>query len=433
MLTSVIIALSTCALMITSILFFPSIKLGKIKIDAYWIVALLGALAIFLFGVIDFDYFFKAVTKNTSVNPLKILVLFVSMTFLSIFLDEIGFFRYLANQTLRFSKGSQFRLFTTLYFSVSFLTVFTSNDIIVLTFTPFICYFCKNAEINPVPYLICEFVGANTLSMMLIIGNPTNIYLATYYDINFIEYLRVMFLPTIVSALVAYGILCLIFRKQLKKPSNPHSERVIIENIFLLIVGLLHLGVCTIMLAVSSFIGVEMWLVSLISAISLFVISTATCLVKKRKLFSIKNVLKRVPWQLIPFMLSMFTLVLAVSYHGVTDAISSAIGSSNLVFKYGIASFLSANVINNIPMSVLFCELIAPLQSEFSAFAVYSSIVGSNLGALLTPIGALAGIMWIGMLKDFNIKLSFVEFVKYGVVISFGSLIPNLLILNLIL
>ena len=303
----------------------------------------------------------------------------------------------------------------------------------MLTFTPFICYFCKNAKINPVPYLIGEFVGANTLSMMLIIGNPTNIYLATYYDINFIEYFRVMFLPTIVSALVAYGILFLIFRKQLKKPSNPHSEKIFIENVFLLIVGLVHLGVCTIMLAVSSFIGIEMWFISLISAVSLFIISTATCLIKKRKLFSIGNVLKRVPWQLIPFMLSMFTLVLAVSYHGVTETISSAIGTHGVVFKYGIASFLSANVINNIPMSVLFCELIAPLNSEFSALAVYSSIVGSNLGALLTPIGALAGIMWIGMLKDFKIKLTFIDFVKYGAVISVGALLPNLVILNFIL
>lgn len=58
---------------------------------------------------------------------------------------------------------------------VAILTIFTSNDIVILTFTPFICYFSKNAKINPIPYLVAEF-AATTYSMMLIIGNPTNIY-----------------------------------------------------------------------------------------------------------------------------------------------------------------------------------------------------------------------------------------------------------------
>ena len=71
---------------------------------------------------------------------------------------------------------------------VAILTIFTSNDIVILTFTPFICYFSKNAKINPIPYLVAEFAAANTYSMMLIIGNPTNIYLATSASIDFISY-----------------------------------------------------------------------------------------------------------------------------------------------------------------------------------------------------------------------------------------------------
>ena len=71
---------------------------------------------------------------------------------------------------------------------VSVLTVFTSNDIIVLTFTPFICHFAKSARIDPLPYLVSEFVAANTWSMALIIGNPTNIYLMSGTGISFLSY-----------------------------------------------------------------------------------------------------------------------------------------------------------------------------------------------------------------------------------------------------
>lgn len=86
--------------------------------------------------------------------------------------------------------ASQKKLFFLLYIVTSVLTVFTSNDVIILTFTPFICYFAKNCEIDPVPYIVTEFVAANTWSMLFIIGNPTNIYLATTYGVGFAEYLK---------------------------------------------------------------------------------------------------------------------------------------------------------------------------------------------------------------------------------------------------
>ena len=76
-----------------------------------------------------------------SVAPVKILGLFISMTVLSVFLDELGFFKVLANAALKKSGKSTRKLFFLLYTTVSILTFFTSNDIIVLTFTPFICYF----------------------------------------------------------------------------------------------------------------------------------------------------------------------------------------------------------------------------------------------------------------------------------------------------
>jgi len=57
-----------------------------------------------------------------------------------------------------------------LFTFISAVAIFTSNDIVVLTFTPFVCYHAKNAKINPVPYLVSVFAAANTCSMLLIIG-----------------------------------------------------------------------------------------------------------------------------------------------------------------------------------------------------------------------------------------------------------------------
>ena len=192
---SICVAALSCILMIAGILFFPKIKLGRISIDSYWVFPLLGALLLLLVSG-RADAVFRAFTANTAVNPLKLLVLFLSMTALSVFLDELGFFRFLACAVLSRSGRGQKRLFFTLYAAVSVLTVFTSNDIIVLSFTPFILYFAAHAKVDPIPYLAAEFVAANTWSMALVIGNPTNIYLAAAEGIDFVSYLRVCILPT---------------------------------------------------------------------------------------------------------------------------------------------------------------------------------------------------------------------------------------------
>ncbi|MBQ3596224.1 MAG: hypothetical protein II988_00220 [Clostridia bacterium] len=433
MLLPVIVGSVTCLTMIICVLFYPQIKIKKVWIDTSWVVVLLGAIVLILSGGVDIKFLASEIVKDSAMNPLKILVLFVCMTVLSVFLDEIGFFSYLAGKTLKLAKNSQLKLFVWLYVIVSILTVFTSNDIIVLTFTPFICYFAKNARINPLPYLVTEFVGANTMSMTFIIGNPTNIYIATSYGIGFIQYLKVMFLPTLASALVSFLVLYLLFRKELKKPAQTVEQTATIKNKLLLVIGLIHLGVCTIILAIGSYVNIEMGLVSLISAISLILWVTAICLIKKSPPKEITRTLVRAPWQLVPFVLSMFTLILGLQASGVTDLISNFLGGENAVFKYGALSFLSSNIINNIPMSVFFCPIIAPLNGIALNQAVYATIIGSNLGAILTPIGALAGIMWTALLKSYNVKYSYLDFIKYGLAVSIPSLTASLGVLALIL
>jgi arsenical pump membrane protein len=255
----VIIAILTCICLILSVLFFPKIKLFRKSIDTYWVVCLFGGVCVILFGGISLKEVFAGLTNNSSINPLKILVLFVSMTFLSVFLDEMGFFKYLATVATKKAKSNQLSLFLVLYFLVAVLTVFTSNDIVILTFTPFICYFAKNTKINPIPYLVAEFAAANTWSMMLIIGNPTNIYLATSAGIDFISYLKVMALPTLFAGVVEIGIILLLFRKALSAPLQIEVETVKLSDKPLTWIGIAHLLVCLVLLVIASYIQLDMW------------------------------------------------------------------------------------------------------------------------------------------------------------------------------
>lgn len=349
-------------------------------------------------------------------NPIEILILFMSMAVLSIFLDELGFFKFLACKVVKHAGKSQLKLFTAFYIFVSIVTLFTSNDVVILTLTPFICYSCKSAKVNPFPYVLSLFVAANVASMCFIWGNPTNIYLATSQGINFVEYFRALWLPTLCAVITAYIVLLLLFLRSLRAPINCDGGEVTLGNRALVACAVVILLVCTVLLAVASYINVEMWIVSLVSACVLFTVALLFAAFGKRAPVELGRTVKRAPWILIPFLLSMFGLVWLLDKGGVTAWLGNLFAHGNAIVVFGTTSLIFANLINNIPMSVLFTAIIN--SAGVGKDAIYAAVIGSNLGAMLTPIGALAGLMWLMILKKNNIKLGFFKFIAYGVVIT---------------
>lgn len=432
---TIIIALTTALCMVLSVLIKPYVKIGKKSVGLYWIICLIGATLMILTNRISLKTVFDGITANTSVNPLKILTLFLSMTLLSVYLGDAGFFDYVADVVFVKSKGGQMRLFLILYFVVSVLTVFTSNDIIILTFTPPICIFAKKAKVSPLPFLFGEFIAANTWSMALIIGNPTNIYLAQSFGITFSEYLSVMLLPAVAGGLTGLGALVLIFRKQLAKPiarqNQENSTRYPRIAKVPMLVAITHLIIAIILLAISDIIGVEMYLICLILALSLTIFNIVYDLIIFHSPAPVFKSLKKEPYELIPFVLSMFVIVLALKNSGATDLLSDLLISGQIkdALSFGVLSTISANLLNNIPMSVLFEKII----SSSSVSAVYGSIIGSNVGAFLTPVGALAGIMWSKILKKYDINMSFKKFVLYGSAVAIPTLLSAVGTLCLVL
>lgn len=430
MIATIIIASITFILIVLSILFLPEIKIGKVRIGTYWIISLVSAIVLLATSLAPIKDVGEQLVSDTAINPLKILALFFSMTIISIILDELGLFRYLASLASKHARNNQVILFLLFYGLVSLLTIFTSNDVVILTFTPFICFFAKRSKINPIPYLVAEFVAANTWSLMFVIGNPTNIYLATSAGINFVSYLKVMAVPTLVAGLVELGLLLFVFHKKLKEPLHNESEVSEIEHRLPIYVGVSILFICLVFLIISSYIGIEMYLISSICAVTLLLFMIIySILIKDFKVAA--SSLKRLPYQLIPFFLSMFIIVVALNKQGINAKIADFFGESNPIWVYGYSSFLASNLINNIPMSVLYTNIASSLGGQAYLRAIYASIIGSNIGAFLTPIGALAGIMFSELVKKNDLKFSFLDFIKYGSIISIPVISVALAMLQL--
>lgn len=421
MLAGILISAFTCIAMIYTVI--KNCSFSKYHMPLYPFVALTGAVLMLVFGVLPMEEAVKTFTASGSVNPFKIIILFFSMSALSIYLDEAGFFDYLASAILRYANKKQIYLFLILYVLVSLLTVFTSNDIVILTFTPFICCFCKNAGISPLPYLIEEFVAANTFSMLLVIGNPTNIYLSLSSGIGFYEYFTSMCLPTLAGGATALAVMLLIFSKQLKQEMHISASAAEVD-IPRVVMGAVCLGCATVALALSDLFPVEMWQIALFFAVLLFAVSAVYKIICGKKESGIKNTFLRIPWLLFPFVSSMFVIVSALYHTGVCAEMAKAFDICEHVFSYGILSTVFSNIVNNIPMSVLFASIAEAGNVEREA--IYAVVIGSNLGAYLTPIGALAGIMWGQILREHNINMTFRKFCGYGVMIVTPTLFASL-------
>ena len=142
---------------------------------------LLGA-AIVVVGPLLVDDMFPRLGAEIVITELahhlRVPVLILSLAYLSISLDDSGFFRWCALQVVRVGGGDGRRLLLAVFLGVSVLTFFTSNDIVILAVTPILIHVGTSARIhNLTPFLIAEFFAANTASMGLYIGNPTNIIL----------------------------------------------------------------------------------------------------------------------------------------------------------------------------------------------------------------------------------------------------------------
>ncbi|MEW6217558.1 MAG: ArsB/NhaD family transporter [Candidatus Bipolaricaulota bacterium] len=416
----------------------------EVRVETYFLGALLGPILILAGGLLTGQQVLDGLNGESGLQPLGILTLFISMVFMSIFLDITGFFEACARLALRYAKADGTRLFFALYAVVSVLTVFTSNDIVILTLTPFVYYFARHAGVNPKPYLVAEFFAANTWSMALYIGNPTNILLASRFGFTFVGYTRWMLLPTLAAGAVNALLLYLVFRREIRRPIRPVDLKPseAITDRAGAVLGLLALGGCVVALAIAPYLGWEMWRVSLAFALALLVIlvvreSYARALRRGVNGSTVVAAMRRVPWPIVPFVLSLFVTVYALRVYGVTGKLGEVLfalrgGSVPLLaILYGASSALAANVLNNIPMTLAFASAAGGLSGMPLLAAALGTAIGSNLGANLTPIGALAGIMWMTILAGKEVRITFPEFVKYGLLVTPPSLLACLGVLAL--
>lgn len=419
MIATYVITALTIVCMTCSFFVFPSVKVGKGKFDTYWMVTSVGAIALLLANIPHDADTLSLFVQNNATNPFKIIVLFLSLTLISKFLDSAGLFDYLATRVGRIGKGNQLILFTVFYFLICFLTMLTNNDIIIIV-TPIVIRFARACKVKAMPYLIMVVFVLNTLSATFLTTNVSNLYLGSFFGVTYIDYLAHMTPVSLILMVILYLLLIAVFWRDLRVRIQPNVDKAPIKDRFILGVGLFSLIGTTILLIISNYIGLEMYIITLGFALFDLVASIAYCLSKKKDKALFTAPVKALPYEFIPFLLSMFVIISALNQTPLLSQIGQLLskianpGAES--FTYGVTSALAANLVNNVPMALLYGDILNATSSfeTVDLHSVYSCILASNLCALITPCGALSSLMFMRICKENNEKMTYGKYLSYS-------------------
>lgn len=391
--------------------------------------ATIGAVLALGTGVIHFDDI--PVVWNIVWNA---TAAFIAVIIISLLLDESGFFEWAALHVARWGKGRGRLLFTWIVLLGASVAALFANDGAALILTPIVIAmllalgFSKGATLA---FVMAAGFIADTASLPLIVSNLVNIVSADFFSLGFTQYASVMIpvdLAAITSTLV---MLHLFFRRdipatyaisRLNAPASAIKDPATFRAGWMVLLSLL------VGFFVLEPLGIPVSAIAAVGAAVLFAVA------KRGRVINTGNVLRGAPWQIVIFSLGMYLVVYGLRNAGLTLYLS---GVLNLLADKGILAatfgtgFLTAflsSVMNNMPT-----VLIGALSIDGSAAngivkeaMIYANAIGCDLGPKITPIGSLATLLWLHVLAQKNMTITWGYYFRTGIVMTLPVLFVTL-------
>lgn len=408
-------------------------RIGWLRIQ-HSLAAVIGALLTVASGL---------VTPAQAVRALSLLgfpiVTIASLMVITLIAERAGLFTLLARHLAVDARGDARRLFTYLFFGGTLVgTVFT-NDAAVLIFTPLVFHLVAEVSDDSwgpgarLPFYFAVLYVGNLVGA-LVISNPINIIVSSLFGVPFLDYARWMALPALASIAVSYLGLRFYFRDSLPRTYTVPGPVAIPpgRRRFLL--------VCTAVLAATlagffsePWTGVPPWLVSLAGALVLLGLHAAMSPV------GVGPILRGVGWDVIVFVMGIFVVAAGLRAAGLTDRIAQVIvvlaGDSvpRLTLATGFVAAVSSAIVNNHPTAGMMAHVIQGLGLPPAAtrLAVFSALVGGDVGPKMLPIGSLAALIWFRILRDKGVRIPYWLYIRIGVPVTLLAVLLSIAVLNL--
>ena len=381
--------------------------------EVWWILG--GSLLLVVLRLIPLKLALQAAAKGNDVY-----LFLIGMMLVSELARDHGVFDWMASVAARGAAGSCSRLFLLVYSVGTFVTIFMSNDATAVVLTPAILAVVRRAKVSPLPYLFVCALIANAASFVLPISNPANLVVFRTAMPPLGAWLFNFALPSVLSIIVTFAVMRLIFRDELRERIDTAVEdSELTGNGKLVLAGL---ALMILVLLAASAMDRDLGLPTCLAAV------VVTAVVSVRARSSPVVLVREVSWATLLLVAGLFVMVDAVESQGALNVTrqwlswATSLGPKSGAMVVGFVVAIANNIVNNLPLGLIAG---GTLQNAHANSLISNSIlIGVDLGPNLSITGSLATILWLlalrkergkGASKE-KIDVSFWEFLKVGAI-----------------
>ena len=365
------------------------------------------------------------------------LMLLTGMMILVSLIKQSGFFTIISVRIAEFTKGNPVKILCLFSVVTALMSAFLDNVTTVLIVIPIIIELTRGMGLNPKNYVLSQAIISNVGGTATLIGDPPNVIIGSKVGLSFNQFIMNLTPVVIPIFIIVLGYIWYINRVEFK-PINTSMVKLVSVELLLEKIrfefsnvrvdqNLMIKSIACLMLAILLFVtqtltGMAPGVVALGMAMILLIISKA----------NVEHVLEEVEWSTLLFFTGLFILVGALEEYGVIDWIAHNVfmnvGDNPYVIVLMVlwVSGIASGFLDNIPFTITMIPIIRlmlesnPIPNNILWWAL---ALGACLGGNITMIGSSANIISVGIAKKHGVEISFIDFMKKGLIITLISLV----------
>lgn len=401
--------------------------------------ALAGVSIIFLTsyigGAINPNLFILTYERGLSYIDWEVVFLVMGMMIIIAIVEGTGIFQWLAFQAYRVSRGRTWLLVLILMLITAVASALLDNFTTMLLMTPISLQIGLALGINPLALIIPQVLASNVGGISTLVGTPTNIIIGAYAGISFTDFLVNQTIGVVIALMVMAGFILLFYRKEYRKQSGGISSKLyqkLEENARIEDTDALwKSGIVFGLVLIGFVLGERIHLTLAVTAIA-----GATLLLVWLKP-DVQRMIKAVDWTTLVFFMALFMIVGAIQEVGLisqaAESMSQIIGENLalgiFVIVFGVGTL--STVIANIPLTAAMLPIIrfltASIPGAQSQVLYYALSMGAAMGGNGTLIGGEANLVTAGITEQANSPITFKEFLKVGLPVTYLTLMIGFL------
>lgn len=320
------------------------------------------------------------------------------------------------------------------------ISIFVENVATVLVMAPIAMALSKKLKLNPIPFMIGLAVMSNLEGTATLVGDPPSMIFASYSGYNFNDFfihqgkLSIFF---IIQAGMIVGCIFFYFIFGRVKEKAQIEKDTAISYVPLYLLLLMIFG-----LAGISFLSTELGYSSGCFVLGLGIVGLLWYRFSQKKdSKEIWSLVKELDWETIFFLIGIFVVVGAIAETGLLQDfamfIENLIGGRVFLGFVLILLFsvLISGFVDNVPYIIVMLPVVQTLAVNIGVsqeIYMFALLVGSCLGGNLTPFGASANIVAMGILKKEGHPINFGGFLKISAPFTILTTVASAAVLWLI-